>query len=245
MMNMNKKLLGVLVSMLLTSCTLFAEEVDLRKAIEAAYPKVRVESIVKTPYNGLYEVFLGGQIIYTDAKLNFIIVDGHLIEPKNKRDVTGERLIDLTRINFSTLPLDQAIKVVKGDGSRKLVVFSDPDCPYCKRLEQNELANISNVTIYTFLYPIPELHPDALNKSKAIWCASDRAKAWQNWVLNNQLSASNTNCDTPLAKVTELGKKLGVSSTPTLFFADGKRMLGAYPAKEIEKSLADASSKKK
>jgi thiol:disulfide interchange protein DsbC len=241
---MNKKLAGVLVSMLLTSCTLFADEVDLRKAIEATYPKMRVESISKTPYNGLYEVFIGGQIIYTDAKLNFLIVDGRLIEPKTKRDITSERLEDLTRINFSSLPLDQAIKVVKGDGSKKLVVFSDPDCPYCKRLEQNELVNITDVTIYTFLYPIIELHPDAANKSKAIWCATDRSKAWQAWVLNNQLPAGNAACDTPLAKISELGKKLGVSSTPTLFFADGKRMLGAYPAKEIEKAMHNAGMKK-
>ncbi|NOT67579.1 MAG: DsbC family protein [Methylophilaceae bacterium] len=241
---MNNKLVGVLVTMLLTSCTLFADEVDLRKAIEAAYPKMRVDSIVKTPFGGLYEVFLGGQIIYTDAKLSFLIVDGRLIEQKTKRDITGERLESLTRINFATLPLDQAIKVVKGDGSKKLVVFSDPDCPYCKRLEQNELANLTNVTIYTFLYPIAELHPDAANKSRSIWCAADRSKAWMNWALNNQLPAGNASCDAPLAKVAELAKKLGVSSTPTLFFVDGKRMLGAYPAKEIEKAMLDASNKK-
>jgi thiol:disulfide interchange protein DsbC len=140
------------------------------------------------------------------------------------------------------LPLDQAIKVVKGNGSRKLVVFSDVDCPFCKRLEQNELANITDVTVYTFLYPILQLHPDSANKSKAIWCASNRVKAWQDWILNNKLPSSAGNCEVPIEKIGELARKLGVTSTPTLIFADGKRMLGAQPYKEIE--LALVASKK-
>ena len=145
-----------------------ANEANLKKAIEAAYPKFKVESVVKTPYAGLYEVFMGGQIIYTDEKLTFLIAEGRLVDPKTKKDVTGERLEELTKIDFNSLPLDQAIKVVKGNGSRKLVVFSDVDCPFCKRLEQNELSNIDNVTIYTFVYPIESLHPDAAAKSKLI-----------------------------------------------------------------------------
>ena len=233
---MVKNILGALLATLLTSSA-FADEASLRKAIEATYPKVRVESITKTPYAGLYEVFINGQIVYTDEKFNFLIAEGHLIEPKTRRDITGERMDELTKIDFAALPLDQAIKVVKGNGSRKLVVFSDPDCPYCKRLEQKELVNITDVTIYTFLYPLVQLHPDAANKAKAIWCAPDRAQAWQDWVLSNQLAKGTTACDTPLDKIADLGRKLGISSTPTLIFADGKRMLGAYPAKDIEKAL--------
>lgn len=240
---MMKKVFGLALAMLLSG-SVFADEVSLRKTIETTYPKVRIESVTKTPYAGLYEVFLDGQIIYTDEKFSFLIADGRLIEPKTKRDVTGERLDELTKVDFSSLPLDQAIKVVKGAGTRKLVVFSDPDCPYCKRLEQKELVNITDVTIYTFLYPLEQLHPDSMNKSKAIWCAPDRAKAWQDWILNGQL-AKPGNCDTSaLDKVAELGRKLGVSSTPTLIFADGKRMLGAYPAKDIEKAMSAAAGKK-
>jgi thiol:disulfide interchange protein DsbC len=217
-----------------------ANEANLKKAIEAAYPKFKVESVVKTPYAGLYEVFMGGQIVYTDEKLTFLIAEGRLVDPKTKKDVTGERLEELTKIDFNSLPLDQAIKVVKGNGSRKLVVFSDVDCPFCKRLEQNELSNISDVTIYTFLYPIESLHPDAAAKSKLIWCASNRVKAWNDWNFNNKLPANAGNCEVPLERIGELARKVGVTSTPTLIFSDGKRMLGAQPHKEIEKSLQAA-----
>ena len=149
-----------------------ADEASLRKAIESAYPKMSVESIVKTPYSGLYEVYMSGQIVYTDEKFSFLIAEGHLVDSKSKKDVTTERLADLSKIDFDHLPFDQAIKVVKGNGSRKMAVFSDVDCPFCKRLEQNELSIITDVTIYTFLMPLDQLHPDAANKSKAIWCAA-------------------------------------------------------------------------
>ncbi len=217
-----------------------ADEASLKKAIEAAYPKFKVESVVKTPYAGLYEVFMGGQIIYTDEKLTFLIAEGRLVDPKTKKDVTGDRLEELTKVDFNSLPLDQAIKVVKGNGSRKLVVFSDVDCPFCKRLEQNELTHIDNVTIYTFLYPIESLHPDAANKSKLIWCANNRVKAWNDWNFNNKLPNNAGNCEVPLERIGELARKVGVTSTPTLIFSDGRRMLGAQPYKEIEKSLQAA-----
>jgi thiol:disulfide interchange protein DsbC len=241
---MHKTMLGLITAALLTTNAL-ADEAGLKKTIEAAYPKLKVQSVTKTPYSGLYEVFLDGQIIYTDDKFSFLIVEGKVIDPMSKRNLTGERLDDLNKVDFSALPLDQAIKVVKGNGSRKLVVFSDPDCPFCKRLEQRELVNITDVTIYTFLFPLEQLHPDAANKSKAIWCSTDRAKAWTDWVINSQLPKTTQTCDTPIDKIATLGRKLGVSSTPTLIFSDGKRMLGAYPAKEIEQALDMASKTKK
>jgi thiol:disulfide interchange protein DsbC len=239
---MFKKLVSIA---LLSSLATFAvaDEASVKKAVEAAYPKFKVDKVTKTPYAGLYEVFMAGQIIYTDEKLTFLIAEGRLVDPKTKKDITGERLEELTKIDFNTLPLDQAIKVVKGNGSRKLVVFSDVDCPYCKRLERNELANITDVTVYTFLYPIEQLHPDAANKSKLIWCANNRVKAWEDWILRDQLPSSAGNCEVPLDKVGQLAKKAGVTSTPTLIFADGKRMLGAQPYKEIERMLTAAAKK--
>ena len=220
-----------------------ADEASVKKAVEAAYPKFKVDSVIKTSYAGLYEVFMGGQIIYTDEKMTFLIAEGHVVDPKSKKDMTTDRLDELTKVDFSSLPLDQAIKVVKGNGSRKLVVFSDVDCPYCKRLEQNELSNITDVTVYTFLYPLVQLHPDSAAKSKSIWCADNRVKAWNDWILNNQLPKTTGNCEVPLEKVGELARKVGVNSTPTLFFADGKRMAGAQPYKEIEKGLQAAAKK--
>ncbi len=225
------------------SVAAMADEASLKKAVEAAYPKFKVESVSKTPYPGLYEVFMAGQIIYTDEKMSFLIAEGRLVDPKSRKDLTAERMDELTKIDFAKLPLDQAIKVVKGNGSRKLVVFSDVDCPYCKRLEQNELSNITDVTVYTFLYPIAQLHPDAAAKSKAIWCASNRVKAWDDWIMRNQLPKNAVNCDVPLEKVGDLAKSLDITSTPTLIFADGKRMLGAQPYKEIERALQAAARK--
>jgi thiol:disulfide interchange protein DsbC len=246
-MNFKHRKLNFLIAATLLTLAQFAlaDEAGLKKAMEAAYPKFKVESVTKTPYGGLYEVFMNGQIIYTDEKLTFLIADGQLVDPKTKRNITGDRIEELTKIDFNSLPLEQAIKVVKGNGSRKLVVFSDVDCPYCKRLEQKELSNIDNVTVYTFLYPIEQLHPDAAAKSKSIWCADNRVKAWNDWILNNQLPTKTGNCEVPLEKVGELARKVGVTSTPTLIFADGKRLLGALPYKEIEKYLVAATLTKK
>jgi thiol:disulfide interchange protein DsbC len=243
-MKLKQYILAALMTMSVSGIGM-ADEASLKKAIEAAYPKFKVDSVTKTPYPGLYEVFMGGQIVYTDEKLNFLIAEGRLVDPNTKKDITGERLEELTKIDFNSLPLNQAIKVVKGKGTRKLVVFSDVDCPFCKRLEQNELANIEDVTVYTFLYPIESLHPDAANKSKSIWCAPNRVKAWNDWIFNNQLPTTTAKCDVPLERVGEMARKYGVTSTPTLFFADGKRMLGAQPHKEIERYLQAASKASK
>lgn len=243
---MFKKLISfTLLSALLSAFTTIAmaDEASVKKAVEAAYPKFKVESVTKTAYAGLYEVFMGGQIIYTDEKMTFLIAEGRLVDPKTKKDITGERMEELTKIDFSSLPLDQAIKIVKGNGSRKLVVFSDVDCPYCKRLERNELTNITDVTVYTFLYPIAQLHPDSASKSKSIWCAKDRVKAWDDWIMHDQLPKTTGTCDVPLEKIGELARKIGVTSTPTLIFSDGKRMLGAQPYKEIERAMVVAAKK--
>lgn len=232
---MLKKIVAGLL--LISSATAFADEAAIRKAMQGIYPKAKVESVAKTPFAGLYEVFIDGQIIYTNDNFTWFIADGRLVDAKNRRELTTARLDELTKVDFDSLPLDQAIKVVRGNGNRKVAVFSDPDCPFCKKLEQKELAPLTDVTIYTFLMPLESLHPDASNKSKAIWCAPDRVKAWHDWILNGQIAKGGANCDTPLEKNADLARKLGITSTPTLIFADGKRMLGAYPGKEIEKAL--------
>jgi thiol:disulfide interchange protein DsbC len=237
---MLKKLLMGLMLLIFTSAAL-ADEAAVRKAFQQAYPKIKLDSVTKTPYSGLYEVYAGGEIIYTDENFSFFIAEGRLIDLKTKSDVTSTRIDELSRIDFNVLPLDQAIKVVKGNGSRKLVVFSDPDCPFCKQLEQDELSSITDVTIYTFLFPL-DRHPDAANKARAIWCAPDRSKAWTNWMLKGFLPAS-ASCSTPVEKIAALGQKIGVNSTPTMFFADGSRLRGAAASEDIEKALNAATKK--
>jgi thiol:disulfide interchange protein DsbC len=234
-MYMLKKITAGLL--LLSSFAVAADEASVRKAVQAAYPKIKVESITKTPFAGLYEVFVDGQILYTNDNFSWFIAEGRLVDAKSKKELTSARMEELTKVDFDMLPLDQAIKVVRGNGSRKVAVFSDPDCPFCKKLEQKELLPLTDVTIYTFLFPLESLHPDSANKSKAIWCATDRVKAWNDWIINGQVARGGASCDTPLEKNAALGRKLGITSTPTLIFEDGKRMLGAYPAAEIEKAL--------
>lgn len=239
---MLKQWLVVLGAMLAAGCA-SADEDSLKKAIESTFPSAKVQNISKTPFAGLFEVLVNGQIVYTDEKFSFMLAEGRLIDTRTRKDLTSERLEDLMRVDFNSLPLEHAIKVVRGDGSRKLVVFSDPDCPYCKRLEQKELIGMTNVTIYTLLYPLDQLHPNAAEKAHAIWCAPDRVKAWEDWVLNNRLAKKTAGCEAPLGRISEVAVKLGITSTPMLIFSDGKRMAGAYPAKDIEKALNAAGTR--
>ena len=219
-----------------SSLVAFADEDVLREAMKTIYPELTVKSIKKTDYNDLYEVFIGSQIIYTNDAFDFLIVEGRVVDPKTKTDLTELRLEELNRINFNDLPLSDAIKVVKGDGKRKIAIFSDVDCPYCKRLEKKELSNINNITIYTFLYPLA-IHPEAEEKSKKIWCAKDRAKAWNEYIFKDKLPKNSCDCKTPINKIVKLGKDLGISSTPTIILSNGKRVPGAIPYKQLEEYL--------
>ena len=214
----------------------FADDDTLREIMKNTYPELPIKSIQKTDYNDLYEVFIGSQIIYTNDTFDFLIVEGRVVDPKTKIDLTELRLEELTRVNFEDLPLSDAIKVVKGNGKRKIAIFSDVDCPYCKRLEKKELSNINNITIYTFLYPLA-IHPEAKLKSKKIWCANDRSKAWTEYIHNDNLPENSGDCKTPINKILKLGKDLGISSTPTIILSNGKRVPGAIPYEQLEEYL--------
>ncbi len=211
-----------------------ADENEIRKAIEGRL-KSKVESVTKTGYLGLYEVYVDGHIIYTDEKVTTLI-DGVLLDAKTGQNITEDRLRKLTAIKFTDLPLDRAIKQVRGDGKRVLATFEDPNCGYCKRLAR-DLQKLDNVTIYTFLYPI--LSEDSVKKSRQIWCSSDRSKVWTDWMVENRPPAGKDDCDTSaVTKNQEFGKKLNISGTPTLFFADGERIPGAVPLARIEQKLS-------
>lgn len=222
---------------------LTAEAAGVKKAIEQKFPGAEVRGVVKTPYFGLYEVQFDDRIVYTDAKAKYIVV-GAVYDTESKTNLTEERQRKLNRVDVATLPLDLAIKKVKGTGERTLVVFSDADCPFCHKLEE-ELKSVDNVTIYTFLYPIDSLHPDAARKSRMIWCAPDRQKAWDAFFASGALPDNKGDCDNPVAKTAELGAKFKVNATPTLVFADGSIVPGALPAQRLEAELKTAETEAK
>lgn len=225
-----------LIGMAASSAQAGGTEEAIRKVLQAKFPESNSLAVTKIPTGNLYEVVADGEFIfYTDDKVNFIF-HGNLFDGKTQRNLTESRMRDLQKAQFDKLPLESAIKVVKGNGKRVVAVFSDVDCPYCRRLEE-ELAKITDVTVYTFLYPIDSLHPDAARKSRAVWCAPDRAKAWDE-LINKKIEPKNPGtCDNPVAKNIELGAKLGVRGTPALFFADGRRVPGLAPAEQLEKYL--------
>ena len=211
-------------------------EAIIKRTLESRLGGVKVDSVAKTPYLGLYEVRLDNEIIYTDEKMNYLF-SGNIIDAKNMQNLTEKRMRELTAVKWDNLPLDAAVKTVRGNGKRMLAVFSDPNCPYCKRFEK-DLAKIDNVTIYTFLYPI--LSQDSHDKSKGVWCSADKSKAWSDLMLNGTVPAA-ARCDTPIEKNLELGRKYRVSGTPTLFFTNGERVPGAIAADQIETRLAENS----
>lgn len=214
-----------------------ADEGEIRKTIEAKFGG-KVESVAKSGYLGLYEVFAEGSIFYTDEKATAIIAGGQLIDTKTMKNVTDERMRKLTAIRFSDLPLDRAIKQVRGDGRRVLATFEDPNCGYCKRLAR-DLQKLENVTVYTFLYPI--LSEDSVKKSRQIWCSADRAKAWNDWMVEGKAPSGREDCDSAaIAKNQEFGRKLNITGTPTIFFVDGERVPGAMPLARIEQKLVQA-----
>ena len=218
-------------------CTAQADQTTdkLKAALQTRLADATIKSVEKSPIAGLYEVNLGSQIIYSDATGDYLIL-GDLIDAKNHKNLTEARLSETNRINFASLPFANAVKVVKGNGSRQIAVFSDPNCPYCKQLE-NTLKSVDNVTIYTFLYPV--LSPDSEVKSKSIWCSTDRAKAWESWMQNRTAPTAAGTCDTAaIDKNLKLGHEMNVTGTPTVFLADGRRLPGAVPADELNKQIS-------
>jgi thiol:disulfide interchange protein DsbC len=232
------KLAVLLATGLIASCV-GAEtpvEATIKKALEPRLGGAKIEAVRETPYAGLYEVRVAGDILYTDKKGEYLVM-GHVYDVKTSQDLTRARIDDINKIKFSDLPLESAIKQVKGDGKRVIAVFEDPNCGYCKRLRQTTLKNMDNVTIYTFLYNI--LSEDSFVKSKNIWCSADRAKAWDDWMINNKLPpAAPADCKTPNEEVVALGQKLHIQGTPAIFFADGSRIPGAVDQKTLEAKLS-------
>ncbi|PIT11691.1 hypothetical protein BGI30_05350 [Snodgrassella alvi] len=208
----------------------------MQKAFTLKGAELNIQSVYTTPFKGIYEVVItGNQIIYTDENADYIIL-GNLLDLQHHKNLTEQRLSDLSKVDFDKLPLDKAIKEVRGNGQHIMAVFSDPDCPFCKKLEE-EIAQIDNVTVYTFLMPVPELHPKAQNKSVQIWCQKDRTTAWTAWMRHNKEPASVANCNNPVAETMKLGDKLGFTGTPTIIFPNGKTISGLMRKNDLEQEL--------
>jgi thiol:disulfide interchange protein DsbC len=216
---------------------------NIAAILQSRFPHVKIEQVSPVPrLAGIYEVVTQSEIVYTDASANLLIA-GKILDTRTQANITEERWSELHTIDFNALPLALAIKTVRGDGSRRLAVFEDPDCPYCQELER-AMQGLTDVTIYTFLYPLESVHPDARQKAVNIWCAKERATAWSEWMLK-RVAPPNDSCkDEPVARILELGATLKVNSTPTLFFADGRRNDGALNRQQLEQKLADARPRK-
>lgn len=213
-----------------------AQEATIRKALTERIPGLSgIDEISKSPMPGLFEVRIGNDIFYTDPEGNYLI-QGALIDTRARKNLTEERINKLTAIDFKDLQLKNAFTVVRGNGKRKVAVFEDPNCPYCKRFEA-DLEKIDNVTVHTFLIPI--LGPDSVEKSRQIWCSADKAKTWDDWMLRHVTPKGAPKCDTAaLDANVAFARKYNITGTPTLVFIDGHRVPGAINTQQIEQLLA-------
>lgn len=210
----------------------YADAAKVKNLLQKNYPQLgQIEKTNKANILGLYEVVAQGQLFYTDEKAQYLI-NGSIIDLKTMRNLTEERSSKLFAIDFNSLPFELAIKKVKGNGQRKMAYFSDPNCGFCKKLE-NELKNVDNVTLYVFMLSIFQ---GSDKKVQGVWCSKDQIKAWDNLMLNNVQPPVGT-CDAPTAKLMELSQKLNINGTPALIFADGILVSGFRPAAVLEKSL--------
>lgn len=227
--------LAAIASLALFVASAQAQEAAIRKNLAERLPQMgKIDEIGKTPMPGLFEVRVGSDLYYTDADGNFLL-HGQLIDTKRQLNLTEERQEKLLAIDFAALPVKDAFTIVRGNGKRKIAVFEDPNCGYCKRFER-DLQKVDNVTIHLFLYPI--LGPDSTEKSRNLWCSKDKAKAWLDWMVRDALPAAATCDTTAIARNVEFGRKYKITGTPTMVFADGTRVPGAIPAQQVEKLLA-------
>jgi thiol:disulfide interchange protein DsbC len=209
---------------------------QLRSKLEQRFPQVPIKRVAPAVWPGMYEVIAGGDIVYTNAGADWMIM-GHMVDIKTSEDLSAKSWDEFMRIDYRALPFDKAIKVVKGSGRRQLAVFADPLCPFCEELEKN-LQQFDDVTIHVFLYPLESLHPGATLAAIRIWCAPDRAQVWVKWMIESKDPPVGQCEDVPVEELGQLGTKLHIDQTPTLFFPDGSRISGAAEQAAIERQLA-------
>lgn len=211
-------------------------EINIQRQVEARLrPGTKIDGVTKSPFLGLYEIRIGSDLLYTDEKVTYIFA-GSILDGKTMENLTEERVAKLTAVKFEDLPFNNAIKVVNGTGKRQIAYFSDPNCPYCKQYEKS-LTELKDTTVYVFLYAI--LGDDSTKKAKALWCAPDRARAWNDWMLRAQMVAPKS-CNDPIESNLELGRRMNVRATPTTILSNGEKVPGAIPIAQLQKAIADA-----
>lgn len=212
----------------------------LMQTLQKRFPTIRISAVQPSPVPGLFQVIAGDQVVYTDATGDHMIV-GRMMDTQTRQDMSAQALDAFYTIDFKSLPFSQAIRIVKGNGEHKVALFADPDCPFCRQLEQS-MRPITNVTVYLFLLPLEQVHPHAMADATAIWCAPDRASAWTNWMLNRTPIPTGGSCaNSPIASISALANSLHVHSTPTIFLENGKRIDGAVPVSQLQGMIAQAS----
>lgn len=215
----------------------------IKQTLSQRFKDVPIVDVKPSTMPGLYEVFTGTAIAYSDRTGDHLFV-GSLVDTATGRNLSAERVAERNSIDFDSLPFNQAIKVVRGTGERKLAIFADPDCPFCQKLEK-DMQRLENVTVYTFLYPIPALHPEAMDKAHAIWCSSDRGSSWTKWMTQQKMPETQTACDSdPIASLQSLAKKLNITGTPTMYLANGRRLDGTIDVAKLETLLTEAAKSK-
>lgn len=208
---------------------------SIKTSLEKVYPGTPFKSVEKTPVSGLYQVTMGREIAYVSEDGRYFLFNAHLFDMKTQTDLSKAAIDRAQSIDFKSLPLKDAIKQVKGNGKRVLAVFTDPDCPYCRQLEQS-LDKLDDVTIYRFLDPIEGLHKGAVDKSRAIWCdgRTDAARLESmKQFMSKAKSSGDTSCANPISRNVELAAKLGINGTPTLIAGDGRMLPGYLPADRL------------
>jgi thiol:disulfide interchange protein DsbC len=224
---------AALCAMLLCASVTLANEAQIRRSLEGKLGSNTIEAVAPGPMPGIWEVVVrtrnGTEVLYSDASGSYLL-QGNIYDVRAGRDLTEERMRKLTAIKFESLPLEQAVKVRRGDGRRTLVMFSDPYCPYCQKFEQI-LQQVDDITVYVFMYPV--IRPQAADHSKAVWCSADRAQAWLDLALDHKRPAAPASCDNPVEKNIDLGRRLRINSTPTLILANGEKVSGAMSAKAL------------
>lgn len=208
---------------------------SIRATLQQRVPSLAVLQVYGTPLPGIYEIISPDGIAYTDARADYVI-RGELLDTRTRRNLTEERWVAFNRVDFASLPLALAVKSTRGSGARVIAVFADPKCPYCQELEA-ELAKLDNITVYTFLYPLEDVHPGATQRAHQIWCSTDREAAWNNWMRKHEIPAAKECRDDPIKELAALGDKLHIHTTPTIIFRSGFRSAGLPGAKRFEELL--------